>query len=91
MIALYERSAEMNPFSSKFDAWQAGKCQLTEEVYLNENLISEIERKWLKTSAFLVFTEIQLPEYFASVASAIKIIEIILIILKQIFKVRLGI
>lgn len=51
------------------------KCQLTNDVYSNTNLITETERKWLKTSAFLVFTEIQLPEYFASIASAIKIIE----------------
>lgn len=28
-IAVYERSQEMNPFSSKFDAWQAGGCELT--------------------------------------------------------------
>lgn len=51
------------------------KCQLGENVYLNECIITDTEKKWLKTSAFLVFTEIQLPEYFASVASAIKIIE----------------
>ena len=41
MIALYERSAEMNPFSSKFDAWQAGKCQLTEEEKLGYELFKE--------------------------------------------------
>lgn len=51
------------------------KCQLGENVYLNEYIITDTEKKWLKTSAFLVFTEIQLPEYFASIASAIKIIE----------------
>ena len=41
VIALYERSAEMNPFSSKFDAWQAGKCQLTEEEKLGYELFKE--------------------------------------------------
>ena len=41
MIALYERSAEMNPFSSKFDAWQVGKCQLTEEEKLGYELFKE--------------------------------------------------
>ncbi len=51
------------------------KCLLGSELYTNENLITEFEKNWLKTSAFLVFTEIQLPEYFASIASAIKIIE----------------
>lgn len=40
-IAIYERSAEMNPFSSKFDAWQAGKCQLTEEEKLGYELFKE--------------------------------------------------
>lgn len=28
-IAAYERSPELSPFSSKYDAWQAGKAQLT--------------------------------------------------------------
>lgn len=40
-IAIYERSAEMNPFSSKFDAWQAGKCELTEEEKLGYELFKE--------------------------------------------------
>lgn len=51
------------------------KCQLGKNVYLNEYIITDTEKKWLKTSAFLIFTEIHLPEYFASIASAIKIIE----------------
>lgn len=51
------------------------KCQLGEDIYLDESIITNIEKKWLKTSAFLLFTEIQLPEYFASVASTIKIVE----------------
>ncbi|MEI3269259.1 MAG: hypothetical protein V8R70_08800 [Candidatus Gastranaerophilaceae bacterium] len=79
IVSLYIKSKEeMQSLQVTYDEGileEYIKCQLTEEVYLNENLISEIERKWLKTSAFLVFTEIQLPEYFASVASAIKIIE----------------
>lgn len=28
-LAAYERSEEMNPFTSKYDAWQAGRCQLS--------------------------------------------------------------
>lgn len=28
-IAMYERSAEVNPFTSKFDAWKADQCKLT--------------------------------------------------------------
>ena len=28
-IAAYERSSEVNPFSSKYDAWKAGKARLT--------------------------------------------------------------
>ncbi len=51
------------------------KCQIGKDAYLNEKLITKIEKNWLKTSAFLIFTEIQLPEYFACIASAIKIIE----------------
>ena len=54
------------------------KQLLGDEAYFNTNVISEVEKKWLKTSAFLVFTEIRLPEYYASVAPAIKIIEGIL-------------
>ena len=79
IVSLYIKSKEeMQSLQVTYDEGileEYIKCQLTEEVYLNENLISEIERKWLKTSAFLVFTEIQLPEYFASIASAMKIIE----------------
>ena len=30
-LAAYERSAEMNPFTSKYDAWKAGKCKLTKQ------------------------------------------------------------
>ena len=48
---------------------------LPANILNNQNLITEIEKKWLKTTLFLLFTEIQLPEYFATIASAIKIIE----------------
>lgn len=79
IVSLYiKNEEEMQTFSITYDEGildEYIKCQLTDEVYSNSNLITEIERKWLKTSAFLVFTEIQLPEYFASIASAIKIIE----------------
>jgi cytochrome c peroxidase len=30
-IAAFERSAEFQPFNSRYDAWQAGKAQLTEQ------------------------------------------------------------
>lgn len=30
-LATYERSVEMNPFTSKYDAWKAGKCKLTKQ------------------------------------------------------------
>lgn len=40
-IAAYERSAEMNPFSSKYDAWEAGKCELTEQEQLGLHLFKE--------------------------------------------------
>ncbi len=79
IVSLYIKSKEeMQSLNITYDEGildEYIKCQLTDEVYSNSNLITEIERKWLKTSAFLVFTEIQLPEYFASIASAIKIIE----------------
>ncbi len=82
IVSLYIKSKEeMQSLSVAYDEGildEYLKCQLGERVYLNENLITEVEKKWLKTSAFLIFTEIQLPEYFACVASAIKIIEGIL-------------
>lgn len=62
---------------------------LPDSVLNNERLITETEKKWLKTTMFLLFTEIQLPEYFATIASAIKVIEGVLnkiIILKGIPK-----
>ena len=51
------------------------KYSLTEDVYNDEQIINEEERQLLKTSVFLLFTEIQLPEYFATVASSIKVTE----------------
>ncbi len=79
IVSLYiKNKKEMQNFCITYDEGildEYLKCQLGENVYLNEYIITDTEKKWLKTSAFLVFTEIQLPEYFASVASAIKIIE----------------
>lgn len=79
IVSLYiKNKKEMQDFRITYDEGildEYLKCQLGENVYLNEYIITDTEKKWLKTSAFLVFTEIQLPEYFASVASAIKIIE----------------
>ena len=40
-IAAYERSAEMNPFTSKYDAWEAGKCELTAQEQLGLELFKE--------------------------------------------------
>lgn len=40
-IAAYERSEEMNPFSSKYDAWQAGKCELTTQEQQGLELFKE--------------------------------------------------
>ncbi len=40
-IAAYERSDEMNPFSSKYDAWQAGECELTDQEQLGLDLFRE--------------------------------------------------
>lgn len=40
-IAVYERSAEMNPFTSKYDAWQAGKCELTAQEERGLELFKE--------------------------------------------------
>lgn len=39
-IAAYEQSAEVNPFSSKFDAWKAGLVELTPQEALGEKLFS---------------------------------------------------
>ncbi|WP_099462877.1 cytochrome-c peroxidase [Parabacteroides provencensis] len=30
-LSVYERSAEVNPLTSKFDAWKEGKCKLTKQ------------------------------------------------------------
>lgn len=46
-IAAYERSREVNPFSSKFDAYLAGKCTLTEtelrgmDLFKNKGMCAE--------------------------------------------------
>lgn len=79
IVSLYIKSREdLHSLNITYDEGileEYVKCLLSEDVYINENLITDFEKKWLKTSAFLIFTEIQLPEYFASIASAIKIIE----------------
>lgn len=51
------------------------KCQLEDKLYSNKDIITDTELKWLKTSAFLIFTEIQLPEHFCGVAPSLKVIE----------------
>lgn len=40
-LAAYERSAEMNPFSSKFDAYKEGKCKLTKQEKRGKKLFEE--------------------------------------------------
>jgi len=39
-IAAYESSAEVNPYSSKFDAWKAGKVKLTRQEQSGLNLFN---------------------------------------------------
>lgn len=50
-------------------------CSLGKEIYNDVRIVTDVEKKWLKTSAFLLYTEIQLPEYYPAIASAIKVIE----------------
>lgn len=40
-LAVYERSVEINPFSSKFDAYQAGKCKLSKQEKKGLKLFKE--------------------------------------------------
>ena len=40
-IAAFESSAEVNPFSSRFDAWLAGKDKLTKQEQLGLNLFNK--------------------------------------------------
>jgi len=40
-IAAFESSAEVNPFSSRFDAWQAGKATLTKQELLGLALFNK--------------------------------------------------
>ena len=46
-LAAYEKSSEINPFSSKYDAYLAGKCELTEremrglDLFQNKGMCSE--------------------------------------------------
>lgn len=40
-LAVYEKSAEMNPFSSKYDAWLAGEYELTEQEEEGMELFEE--------------------------------------------------
>lgn len=49
-----------------------------EDVYGNSKILKDYEVKWLKTSLFLIETNIDLPEYYPSICSAIKVIEGIL-------------
>ncbi len=39
-LATYERSYEVSPFSSKYDAWKAGKAQLTDQEMLGLRLFT---------------------------------------------------
>lgn len=39
-IAAYERSSEVSPFSSKYDAWRAGRAQLTDHELLGLHLVT---------------------------------------------------
>ena len=44
-------------------------------AYANPKIIADHEKKWLKTSCYLCNLEIELPEYYAAVSSALKVIE----------------
>lgn len=57
-------------------------------AYGNRRIITEHEKKWLKTSCYLCNLEIELPEYYAAVSSALKVIEGLL---KRICTSKLGI
>jgi len=46
--------------------------------YSDSKVINDSERKWLKTSYFLLHLKVNLPEYYPVVAGSIKIIEGIL-------------
>lgn len=47
-------------------------------AYQNFKVLKDAEKKWLKTSYFLCNLAIELPEYYATVSSSIKVIEGIL-------------
>jgi len=55
------------------------------DCYLDNRIINDPERKWLKTSYFLLHLKVNLPEYYPVVAGSIKIVEGILrrILLKK--------
>lgn len=59
------------------------KSLITPAIYEDKRILNDTEKEWFKTTAFFQFTQIQLPEYYPTVASSIKIIEGIL---NRIFK-----
>lgn len=44
-------------------------------AYSNPRLVTDYEKKWLKTSLFLCNLDIQLPEYYPAISSSIKVVE----------------
>lgn len=48
------------------------------DIYGNQKIIKAFEVKWLKTSLFLLELNLELPEYYPAISSAIKVIEGIL-------------
>ena len=45
------------------------------EYYSDSKVVNDSERKWLKTSYFLLHLKIDLPEYYPVVAGSIKVVE----------------
>ncbi len=45
------------------------------DVYSSSKILKSYELKWLKTSLFLIEMNLELPEYYPAISSAIKVIE----------------
>jgi hypothetical protein len=49
--------------------------EIIKDVYNYSSVLTPYEKKWLKTSLFLLETDISLPEYYPCISSAIKVVE----------------
>lgn len=59
-----------------------------EDVYSSSRILKSYEFKWLKTSLFLIEMNLDLPEYYPAISSAIKVIEGIL---RRICLIKFGV